>query len=151
VALILRENGAGTDVIAAGILHDTLEDTDLTKKDIKDAFGEKVLSLVLAASEELEGREKRPWEDRKKHTIEYAKRARLEEKMIICADKLSNIRSMIRNHKKIGDKLWERFNAPYPKQKWYYRNLVESLKELDGYGMYGEFKEAVKVLFGEQL
>ncbi|MDK2917979.1 MAG: hypothetical protein PWQ37_712 [Candidatus Petromonas sp.] len=151
VAMILQENGADTDVIVAGILHDILEDTEITKKNMKDVFGEKILSLVLAASEELEGRDKRPWEDRKRHTIDYAKSAALDEKMIICADKLSNIRSMIRNHKRIGDKLWERFNAPYSKQKWYYMSLVQSLKELEGYDMYDEFKEAVKILFGEHL
>ncbi|RKD21647.1 metal-dependent phosphohydrolase [Caminicella sporogenes] len=148
VALILQKNGASDEVIAAGILHDTLEDTDLTEDDIKNIFGEKILNLVLRASEELYNRENRPWEDRKKHTIDYSKKAPLEVKLLICADKLSNIRSMIKDYKKMGEKLWDKFNAPYDKQKWYYKSLVKSLKELDGYEMYEEFKEAVEELFG---
>lgn len=148
VAMTLQKNGASKEVITAGMLHDTLEDTSLTENDIKDIFGEKILKLVLGASEELENRENRSWEERKKHTVEYSKNAPFEIKLIICSDKLSNIRSMIRDYKEMGEKLWEKFNAPYLKQKWYYESLVDSLDELEGYEMYEEFKEAVKKLFG---
>lgn len=147
VALILQENGAGEEVIASGILHDTLEDTDLKKKDIKEVFGDKILEFIIGASEELENRENTPWHDRKLHTIEHLKNAPLEVKMISCADKLSNIRSMIKGYNEMGDKLWDRFNAPYEKQKWYYQSLIQSLTALDGFKMYKQFKEAVNYLF----
>lgn len=147
VALILQENGAEDEVIAAGILHDTLEDTDLTKEDIKESFGDRIFQLVLGASEELEGRENRSWDDRKLHTIESLKMASIHVKMIACADKLSNIRSMIKGHNESGDKLWDRFNAPYEKQKWYYQSLLQSLKSLENLKMYAQFKEAVEFLF----
>lgn len=147
VAMILQENNAEDYVVAAGILHDTLEDTDLTKEKIEKLFGREVLNLVLGASEELEGRDDRPWQERKEHTISHARKASLEEKLIVCADKLSNIRSMIRNHKVVGNELWERFNAPYSRQKWYYESLVKSLRELKNYKMYDEFKRNVEKLF----
>ncbi len=147
VALILQENGADTYCIAAGILHDTLEDTHLTPQDIKEIFGDKILELVLSTSEELEGRENRLWDERKLHTIEGLKNAEKQVKMIACADKLSNIRSMIAGYKDIGNKLWNRFNAPYEKQKWYYKSLIQSLESLEGLKMYTQFKEAVDFLF----
>ncbi|SHK11567.1 HD domain-containing protein [Paramaledivibacter caminithermalis] len=147
VALVLQENGASEEVIAAGILHDTLEDTELTKKDIREIFGDKILQLVLGASEELEDRENTPWNDRKLHTIEYLKKASIDVKMIACADKLSNIRSMIKGYRDMVDKLWDRFNAPYEKQKWYYYSLIDSLKDLEEFKMYKQFKEAVDYLF----
>lgn len=147
VALILQENGVADEVIAAGILHDTLEDTDLSEDDIKEIFGETILELVLGASEELEGRENRSWDERKLHTIESLKNAKEHVKMIACADKLSNIRSMITGYNKMGSKLWDRFNAPYEKQKWYYQSLIQSLESLEGLKMYAQFKEAVRFLF----
>ncbi len=46
VAAILAELGMDATTISAGLLHDTLEDTDLTAKEINDGFGPDVLFLV---------------------------------------------------------------------------------------------------------
>ena len=46
VKKILEEWGMDEDTIIAGILHDTVEDTDLTLNDIKQEFGESVAFLV---------------------------------------------------------------------------------------------------------
>ncbi len=147
VAMILKENGASEDMIIAGLLHDTLEDTDITEDDIKKEFGNKVLELVLGASEKLENRDNTPWDIRKSHTIEYSKQAPEKIKLIICADKYSNIKSMIKDYYEIGDKLWDKFNAPYERQRWYYKNLVKSLRDLKDYKVYKDFKQAVYFLF----
>lgn len=148
VALILIENEMPEDIIIAGLLHDTLEDTTVTKEDILMEFGKKVLDLVLGTSEELEGRDKRPWKDRKQHTINYLINAPLDIKYISCADKLSNIRSMLRDYDEIGDNLWERFNETDPlEQRWYYEGLVDSLENLKECKMYIEFKMSVEKLF----
>jgi GTP pyrophosphokinase len=46
VAKILAELGAPIPVVAAGLLHDTVEDTSLTLKDLADEFGPEVARLV---------------------------------------------------------------------------------------------------------
>jgi len=69
--------------------------------------------------------------------------------MISCADKLSNIRSMGRDNPKRKESFWDRFNAGYEDQKWYYNSLVESLSDLEGTAMYEEFKERVSFVFGD--
>lgn len=46
VAYILAEMRADTDTICAGLLHDTLEDTDIAKEEISEQFGEVVANLV---------------------------------------------------------------------------------------------------------
>ncbi len=46
VASILIEMGMPVSTIAAGLLHDTVEDTDLTLNDLKRDFGEEIASLV---------------------------------------------------------------------------------------------------------
>ena len=46
VAYILAEMGADSDTICAGLLHDTLEDTNTTKEEIAENFGSDVANLV---------------------------------------------------------------------------------------------------------
>ncbi|MFP4370887.1 MAG: HD domain-containing protein [Halanaerobium sp.] len=148
VAMILKENAFEDRVVAAGLLHDLLEDTEVTKTDLKEEFGEEILELVLAASEKLKGREERSWNKRKNQTIIYLKEeASFINKAVACADKLSNARSILRDFEKEPDDFWQRFSAPKNKQQWYYESLVDSLKELEGLKMYGEFKEVVAEIF----
>jgi (p)ppGpp synthase/HD superfamily hydrolase len=159
VAIILIENGADEDLITAGLLHDTLEDTNITIEYIKENFGMKVLNLVVSASEpyKLESNTKLSldeeidsWKARKTHTINFILDAPLETKLLTCADKLSNIRSMVKDYKSIGNELWKKFNAGASDQKWYYEELIKSLYELSEYKMYREFTSLVRELFGSE-
>ena len=50
VKKILEEWGMDEDTIIAGILHDTIEDTDLTLEDIKNEFGDSVAFLVAGVT-----------------------------------------------------------------------------------------------------
>jgi (p)ppGpp synthase/HD superfamily hydrolase len=156
VAVILIENSAEEDLITAGLLHDTIEDTNITLDFIKYSFGEAVAELVNAASEpdkvdlvvKLTAKEeKASWKARKLHTIAFLPKAPLKVQLLTCADKLSNIRSMVHDYKVIKNDLWEKFNAGCSEQKWYYEGLVESLKDLSEYKMYKEFKTLVEGLF----
>ncbi len=148
VAMILQGNGVkDQEVLAAAILHDTLEDGDLSAAELESRFTPRVKQLVLLASEKLEGRSERSWKERKAHTIEEIQNMCFEGKLIHCADKLSNARSMLRAYEKIGDQLWDRFNAGVAEQKWYYEGLVKSLEELASFEMYREFREVVERIF----
>jgi len=51
VADLVRSTGASDTVIAAAILHDTLEDTETTLKELKTEFGSEVASLVLEVTD----------------------------------------------------------------------------------------------------
>lgn len=156
VAVILIENGADEDLINAGLLHDTLEDTEIDYDYILNNFGERIANIVKGASEpdklnlniKMTDKEKEDsWRQRKSHTIEYLKNAPIEIKLVACADKLSNIRSMVTGFNTMGNKLWERFNACCGEQKWYYEELVKSLKGISNYPMYKELKKHVEELF----
>lgn len=146
-ALTLKDYDVDDEVIAATLLHDTLEDTEVTEEELKDKFNQRVVDLVLGASEELEDRDNRPWEERKKYTIDDLKNASRDIQYISCADKLSNLRSMIRDYDRLGEELWTRFKRGYKKQSWYYNNLVDSLAALEGVELYEQFKLAVDHLF----
>ncbi len=70
-----------TDVVCAGILHDTLEDTQTTEQDIKNQFGNHILELVKAVSEPDKSLS---WIERKKHTIEYLNNINDTDILMVC-------------------------------------------------------------------
>ena len=62
VGMLLMSYECTSEVVAAGILHDTVEDTELTLKDIEEQFGPKVASIVEGCSEP---NKEWSWEERK--------------------------------------------------------------------------------------
>jgi (p)ppGpp synthase/HD superfamily hydrolase len=122
VAKTLIQLECSETIIAAGILHDTLEDTRVTFDELLEIFGKEIADLVNSASEP--NKSDWIWENRKAHTLKYLKTASEQVLILSLADKLDNIRSIREDYERIGDKLWKRFNRPKEKQKWYYEALV---------------------------
>ena len=90
-ALLLRA-GFGDEVVAAGILHDAAEDTDLTLAQIADAFGQRVADLV---SDVTEHDKSLSWEVRKRDYLEHLQSADIDALAIAAADKLHNNRALL--------------------------------------------------------
>ena len=149
VGLILARKGCPDELIAAGILHDTIEDTPLTFEALRARFGERVASIVRACSEPDRSLK---WEERKAHTVEFLRTAPRDVKIVACADKLSNIRRIAADHAKVGESVWNRFRRGREKQEWYYRALAEVLCPAEGNGcdepIFREYREEVERLFG---
>lgn len=146
VGMLLQKAKCSEEVIAAGILHDTLEDTETSLNDLTDTFGVRVANLVLAASENDKSL---PWEIRKQHTINRLKDASLEEIQVIVADKLHNLKSIRNDLNLIGDTIFERFNRGKRHQHWYYSSIVKALSHRKKeFNMISELEEEVKGVFG---
>ncbi|MCG7344811.1 HD domain-containing protein [Sporosarcina sp. ACRSL] len=124
VAMILKHYRYSDEVVAAGLLHDTLEDTDATEQDLLK-FGPFILDLVRAASE-LD--KSLPWEERKRRTIEELKEKSPDQLAVIVADKLHNIRSVQTDLDEVGEVVWERFNRGKREQSWYYMSLLNAIE-----------------------
>jgi len=142
----LIKNGASEDAIAAGILHDTLEDTPTTQDDLQVAFGERITQLVIGASEPDKSLS---WEERKQHTIDELSQCEdIEQLMIICADKLSNISSIWDDFVKYSDAIWGRFNRGKEQQKWYYTSLAKVFeKHIDKSPLFEKYIKMVQKIF----
>jgi (p)ppGpp synthase/HD superfamily hydrolase len=145
VAMILMKVGYNDELIAAGLLHDTVEDTEITLDDIQREFGAIVAEIVAGCSEPDKSLS---WKERKEHTIEFLKTASEDIRAVACADKLHNIQSIIRDFEELGDEVWNRFNAGKEQQKWYYRNIVESLSFHSTFPLVAELQKEVERLFG---
>ncbi len=126
VMQILIRMNAHEELVLAGILHDTVEDTDATGEDIDFLFGGTVAKLVAAHTHPKGGDW---WETRQKALSELAE-APYEVKLLVLADKLSNLRSMAADYRLIGEKLWERFNASKEMQSRYYSASIDALDGL---------------------
>jgi (p)ppGpp synthase/HD superfamily hydrolase len=150
VGMMLARAGCAEDMVIAGILHDTVEDTDLTLDYIEEHFGPGVARIVEGCSEPHKGN---PWEERKSHTLQYLRTAPWDIRVVSCADKLHNIQTVSETYQSIGDRVWERFKRGRKEQEWYYRGLVESLcsphEGEDEVPFCKEFREEVERVFGE--
>ncbi len=133
---ILMDNACSEPVIIAGVLHDVIEDAGTAPAEIINLFGEEIYNIVAAETED----KSKSWKERKQTTIDHLPGASLEAKLVCCADKLSNMRSMVYDLMSVGDKLWDRFRAGKEDIKWYYTEIVRCLPELSGYEMYKELK-----------
>ena len=91
VGELLESFGYDDHVIAAGYLHDVVEDTKYTIADIEKYFGSDIATLVMNASEPDKTLS---WEERKKHTIAEIKKLPLRSKLVICADKINNLEDL---------------------------------------------------------
>lgn len=149
VAEILTRAGCEEEVVIAGILHDTLEDTSLELEDLVSLFGSGVADLVRGATEPDRGAR---WEVRKRHTIEYLQAAPLPVVLVSCADKLHNLLSMVEDLRAVGEEVWTRFSRPRDRQCWYHTELARVFSNrLGDHSMSllaTRFEEVVHAVFG---
>lgn len=139
------------DVLAAALLHDVLEDTSVTADVLKAEFGETVARIVRWCSEDkMRGRAPdETWQERKVMAIERMKGAPVEAKIVLLADKLSNIRSIAAHYAKSGDAIWTAFNnSDKLAQGWAYRSYAEALTGLEDEFIYKEYVRLVEEVFG---
>lgn len=149
-AAIVASMTTESTVIAAAILHDTVEDNpDITLAVIEREFGSQVSKYVAAESEQKETDAKGSWKKRKSRTIAYLLQEDDENiKIIALGDKLSNIRTMHRDYVEVGDRLWARFNQSDKQEHgWYYKSLMEALSSLSQYPAYREYCALVHKVF----
>jgi (p)ppGpp synthase/HD superfamily hydrolase len=148
VAMILAREGYSTELIIAGLLHDTLEDTQVTGNDLEMKFGKRIAFLVKAVSEPDKSL---PWEVRKQHTVEFLNNAEPDILRLACADKLHNINRMLHSYRKCGEKVFSRFRKGEQEQKWYFRSLVEvffnNSNSVSHETIFAEFRRVVFELF----
>jgi (p)ppGpp synthase/HD superfamily hydrolase len=148
VAVLLLNYGYAEDLVIAGLLHDAVEDSSLALDDIRHVFGSKVAGIVQGCSEPNKSD---PWMVRKSHTIEVLREAEMDIKIVACADKLHNVRSITSDYEEIGCRIWQRFNEGQNSQEWYYRRILESFasppNSLEDIPLFLELKKAVEELF----
>lgn len=132
-SLVLEVGGDETEAVAA-MLHDALEDQDVTLEEVEQHHGPRVAALVKACTDDLPDesdagstRDASNWRNRKEHYLAHLARETDPGVLRVSgADKLHNARAIVTDLRLSPD-AWSRFNAPPEDQLWYYGELVKVL------------------------
>lgn len=147
VATIVMEHGGDEDQIAAAVLHDYLEDIPgASEHEVATEFGERVARIVLALSDATDATQKAPWKPRKLRYLEHLRTETHDVKLVSAADKLHNARSIVDDHRRMGDAVFERFTASRDETLWYYREVVRALATDFDHPLLAELRSAVREL-----
>jgi (p)ppGpp synthase/HD superfamily hydrolase len=126
--MVLEDGGTEDEAIAA-LLHDAVEDQGglETLEEIRSQFGSNVAEMVLALSDSTT-QPKPAWRKRNQEYIDSLSGASPAEIRISLADKVYNARSILRDLRLQGDRIWSQFNGGKDGTLWYYESLVEAFR-----------------------
>jgi (p)ppGpp synthase/HD superfamily hydrolase len=126
---LVIEDGGDEDQAIAALLHDAVEDAGgrpmLDR--IERRFGRRVAEIVEGCSDTVEEDPDESWIERKRRYLEHLPEVTDEGVLrVSLADKVHNARSLVRDYRREGDRLWERFEEKTAAdQLWYYGGLLE--------------------------
>jgi len=135
VASIVGEAGGSEDQVIAALLHDAIEDCIDQIPDIREQiaqrFGEAVLEIVEGCTD-TDKVPKPPWRPRKEAYLAHLRAQSPQADMLLVslADKIHNAGSILRDHREVGDDIWERFNGKRDGTIWYYREVADAFRAL---------------------
>ena len=151
VATIVSSMTTDREPLAAAVLHDVVEDTEIPIETIRDEFGDRVAELVAMETEDK--RKDLPaeetWMLRKEESLRDLKETSDPAvKMIWLGDKLSNVRSFCEMKKQYGTAMWESFHQKDPEmQRWYYTRVAELTSDLCKYPAWTEYHDKLNYIF----
>jgi len=149
VASLAIENDADEDEAIAALLHDAVEDQggEPMRAEIERRFGPRVAGLVIALSDSLVdtggGEEKEPWKLRKDRYLDHLRAAGPSVRLLAACDKLHNLRELTRDHRRLGDAVWEHFSAGPDEQRWFYAAVVTVLTDGAAGPVFDDLREAL--------
>jgi (p)ppGpp synthase/HD superfamily hydrolase len=130
VGLILARISRDEDVVVAGILHDTIEDSVDTKKvtinTLKKRFGNDVAIMVDSVTEKNRNV---PWVERKKQIVKKVPFLSKKALLIKAADTIANCTELISDFRREGDDTFRRFNVPKEHLIEHYVEIIEAIKK----------------------
>lgn len=140
VTVILMDYTDDEDVIVAGLLHDTLEDTDYTAKELQEDFGGTVREYVEALTEPQDNKEKDyTWKERKKAYVKHLKKAPPEALLIAAADKIHNMRTIVEEYYDDHAKFMSQFAGTLDDRVEMYQDIANAINKGLENDIIGEF------------
>jgi (p)ppGpp synthase/HD superfamily hydrolase len=130
VTAITLDHGATENEAIAAVLHDAVEDQggQATLEEIRRRFGDQVASIVAACSDTDES-PKPPWRERKEAYVARLRTEPYSVRLVVAADKLHNVRDVLRSYRIHGDDLWSHFKGGRDGTIWYYGAVVDALNQ----------------------
>lgn len=135
------------EVVAATILHDTIEDAAVSYDTLRNMFNDHVANLIRHQSED----KSQNWLARKQATIDFLQVNTCKKlEIATLADKLSNMRAIAKDYERLKEQLWTKFNAGKAQQQWYYESIAKSLRQVRDTDEYQEYIQLIQEVFNVQ-
>lgn len=131
VTALVLEAGGDEDLAIGALLHDAAEDQggEAMLREIGNRFGQRVEKIVAGCSDTFE-LPKPPWKARKQAYIVHVREvADYDVSLVSAADKIHNARTILADHRQIGDEVFDRFKASKEDTLWYYAALLPAFRE----------------------
>lgn len=135
VVATLARHGFDDEVVAAGALHDAIEDAGVTAEEIADRLGPRVAELVVACSE---ADKDLPWEARKEAYLAAFPKKGWSAQAITLADKIDNLSSILVCKADHGDP-WSQFKRGRDAQIERFVALSEATRSLAPHPLVDEY------------
>jgi (p)ppGpp synthase/HD superfamily hydrolase len=139
VAAILSRHGFDEEVVAAGALHDSMEDCGVTFEELATKFSLRVAGLVRDCSE-LD--KSLAWDERKRLYVEHFANKPWDAQAISLADKLDNFWSILLCKADHGDP-WPMFKRGRDEQIARFDALEGKLSSLKPHPLIDEYREVL--------
>jgi (p)ppGpp synthase/HD superfamily hydrolase len=147
VAILLARHGFDDEVVAAGALHDVMEDCGVAHPELAQLFGGRVADLVRAVSE---ADKSLTWEERKRRYVEHFAEEAWDAQAISIADKIDNFESIRVSAAEYGaEATWCMFKRGRDAQLERFDAMAKIIARLPPHPLlraYEESLEAVKAL-----
>lgn len=140
VAVTLARHGFDEEVVAAGALHDCMEDAGVTRDELVRLFGERVADLVGHVTEHDKSL---PWEERKRLYLEHFSEKPWDAQAITLADKIDNFESIVVCSRDYGDP-WPQFRRGREAQLARFDALSERARALKPHPLIDEYEAALR-------
>ncbi|MBI1873358.1 MAG: HD domain-containing protein [Acidobacteria bacterium] len=144
VASLVLDDGGDEDEAIAALLHDAAEDHGGRPRldDIRIRYGDKVARIVEHCTDSW-AQHKEPWVERKQRYVEHAGTLPADALRVSAADKVHNAYTILRDLRKVGESVWDRFNATADDVVEYYAGLVRAFRQAGDGPLVGELERIV--------
>ncbi|MBN1659923.1 MAG: HD domain-containing protein [Anaerolineae bacterium] len=144
-SVILMRYGFDEDLVIAALLHDVVEDQDISPPEIEARFGGRVAGIVAALTEQkYAGGMPRPWETRKAEALDHLRRAGPDAAAVKAADLLHSLRGLAAALLEHGPDVWQHFSRGPGPTLHFYRGVVAIIHDkLPGHPLAAEAAAAV--------
>ena len=137
VAMITQQYMEDEDMFIAALFHDILEDVPkwtYSRENIRDDFGEEVLSIVEDVSEpNIDIPILAAWTERKNYYIEHISQTNNPKSIIVSiADKIHNMSEILREYETKGEDVWQNFHVDKGREIWFYEEVFNRIKNKEG-------------------
>jgi (p)ppGpp synthase/HD superfamily hydrolase len=131
VAAIALEYGATEGEAIAALLHDAVEDQGgpPVLAEIRTRFGDDVAAIVDGCTD-TDQVHKPSWWPRKERFIERLASAPYSVRLVVGADKLHNVQSVLADYRRYREDLWSHFTGGKGGTLWFYRAVGDTLRQV---------------------